>query len=92
MQRFLRFPGWKAKAMTLSYDDAVIFDKRLISIMQKHGLKGTFNVNGGMLSHDFYRRMDKDEALALYQNSGMEVAMHGLDHAFLAGSTGADIM
>ena len=92
MQRFLRFPGWKAKAMTLSYDDAVIFDRRLISIMQKHGLKGTFNVNGGMLSHDFYRRMDKDEALALYQNSGMEVAMHGLDHAFLAGSTGADIM
>ena len=26
MQKFMRFPGWKTKAMTLSYDDAVIFD------------------------------------------------------------------
>ena len=92
MQRFMRFPGWKAKAMTLSYDDAVVFDKRLIAVMKQYGLKGTFNVNAGMLSHDFYRRMDKDEALELYQHSGMEVAMHGFDHAFLGGSTGADII
>ncbi len=92
MQKFMRFPGWKAKAMTLSYDDAVIFDKRLIGVMRKYGLKGTFNVNGGMLSHDFYRRMNKEEALALYKDSGMEVAMHGLDHAFLGGSTGADVL
>jgi hypothetical protein len=92
MQKFMRFPEWKTKAMTLSYDDAVIFDERLIAIMQKYGLKGTFNVNGGMLSSKFYRRMDKEQAIALYKNSGMEVAMHGLDHAFLEGSTGADIV
>ena len=92
MQRFMRFPGFKSKAVTLSYDDAVIFDERLIAIMQKYGLKGTFNVNGGMLSSKFYRRMDKEQAIALYKNSGMEVAMHGLDHAFLEGSTGADIV
>lgn len=92
MQRFMRFPGWKAKAMTLSYDDAVVFDKRLVSIMQTYGLKGTFNVNGGMLSDKFYRRMNEADAVELYKNSGMEVAMHGLDHAFLGGCTGADIL
>ena len=92
MQRFVRFPGWKAKAMTFSYDDAVIFDERLIKLLRKYGFKGTFNVNGGMLSHEFYRRMNKEEAVALYQGSGMEVAMHGLDHAFLGGSTGADVL
>ncbi len=92
MQKFMRFPGWKAKAMTLSYDDAVIFDGRLIEIMQKYGLKGTFNVNGGMMSEKFYRRMNENDALALYENSGMEVAMHGYDHAFLPGCSGADIL
>jgi peptidoglycan/xylan/chitin deacetylase (PgdA/CDA1 family) len=92
MQKFMRFPEWKTKAMTLSYDDAVIFDERLIAIMQKYGLKGTFNVNGGMLDEKFYRRMGLEQAVALYKNSGMEVAMHGLDHAFLEGSTGADIL
>ena len=92
MQRFMRFPGFKAKAMTFSYDDAVIFDERLIEIMRRYGLKGTFNVNAGMLSKDFYRRMSKDEAVKLYEESGMEVAMHGYMHEFLAGSTGADII
>ena len=92
MQKFMRFPMWKTKAMTLSYDDAVIFDERLVGIMQKYGLKGTFNVNGGMLDEKFYRRMGLEQAVKLYENSGMEVAMHGLDHAFLQGSTGADIL
>lgn len=92
MQRFMRFPDWKAKAVTLSYDDAVIFDEKLIGIMQKYGLKGTFNVNGGRMSERFYRRMNEADAVKLYQDSGMEVAMHGLDHAFLGGSTGADIL
>lgn len=92
MQKFMRFPGFKAKAMTLSYDDAVIFDERLIDVMKKYGLKGTFNVNGGMMSEKFYRRMDEKDAVTLYKNAGMEVAMHGLDHAFLEGCTGADIV
>ena len=92
MQRFMRFPQWKAKAMTLSYDDAVVFDKRLVEIMTRYGLKGTFNINGGMMSERFYRRMNEADALALYHAAGMEVALHGLDHAFLGGGTGADIL
>ena len=92
MQKFMRFPNWKAKAMTLSYDDAVIFDEKLIEIMQKYGLKGTFNVNGGMMSEKFYRRLSEEKAVDLYKKSGMEVAMHGFEHAFLNGCTGADII
>lgn len=92
MQKFMRFPGWKAKAITLSYDDAVIFDERLIDIMRQYGLKGTFNVNGGMMDEKCYRRMGEAQAVSLYKNSGMEVAMHGFEHAFLSGCTGADIL
>ena len=92
MQRFMRFPNWKAKAVTLSYDDAVVFDERLIAVMQKYGLRGTFNVNGGQMDGTHYRRMDEARAVNLYRNANMEVAMHGFDHAFLHGSTGADII
>ena len=42
---YLRFPDGKPKALTFSYDDGVETDKRLIEIFQKHGLKGTFNIN-----------------------------------------------
>lgn len=42
---FMRFPGGKKKALTLSYDDGVEQDIRLIDIMKKNGLKGTFNLN-----------------------------------------------
>ena len=41
----LQFPGGKSKALTLSYDDGVRQDKRLLQIMKQHGLKGTFNIN-----------------------------------------------
>ena len=44
---FMRFPGGKSKALTLSYDDGVRQDRRLIEIMKKNGLKGTFNISSG---------------------------------------------
>ena len=42
---FMRFPDFKEKALTLSYDDGVFQDRKLIEIMSAHGLKGTFNIN-----------------------------------------------
>lgn len=88
---FMRFPGGKAKALTLSYDDGVEQDIRLIEIMKKHGLKGTFNINSGLYAAEgtvykeghIHRRMTKKMVEAVYQNSGMEVAVHGLTHPFL---------
>ena len=44
----MRFPGGLAKAVTLSYDDGVFEDIRLVDIMKGKGLKGTFNINGGL--------------------------------------------
>ena len=45
MYRFLRFPDFRYKAVTLSYDDGVVFDKKLIQILDEYGLKCTFNLN-----------------------------------------------
>ena len=43
----IRFPEGKTKAFTMSYDDGVVQDKRLIALMRSHGVKGTFNLNSG---------------------------------------------
>lgn len=87
----MRFPGGRNKALTLSYDDNVEQDVRLIEIMKKNGLKGTFNVNSGEYSEEgtvfeaghIHRRMTKAAAHKLYAGSGMEIAVHGLTHPFL---------
>ena len=87
MNKYVRFPGFKFKTLTLSYDDGDRQDKRLISIMQKHGLKGTFNINGGLFGDKYEGvekgRMTKQETLDLYLSSDMEVAIHGYRHLSL---------
>ncbi|MBO7292417.1 MAG: polysaccharide deacetylase family protein [Clostridia bacterium] len=84
---YIRFPDFRRKALTLSYDDGMRQDKRLIAIMKQHGLKGTFNINGGVFGSQYdgqeVGRMTKEEALALYIPSGMEVAVHGYKHLSL---------
>ena len=65
MYAFLRFPGFKKKAFTLSYDDGVIFDKRLIEIFNENGLKATFNLNSGHFGEG--RRLSLEEAVELYK-------------------------
>ena len=80
----LLFPNFKTKALTFSYDDNVVFDKRFIEIMLKYGLKGTFNVNSGLFATESGgRKLTIDEAIALYLPSGMEVAVHGVQHLTL---------
>lgn len=88
---FMRFPGGKKKALTLSYDDGVEQDIRLIDIMKKNGLKGTFNLNSGLYAEEgtvyepgrIHRRLTREQATKVYGSSGMEVAVHGLTHPFL---------
>ncbi len=83
------FKDGKRKALTLSYDDGVVQDARLIEILNKHGIKATFNINSGCyLAEDavrerFYGRMKLSEAKALYIGSGHEVAVHAYTHPFL---------
>lgn len=89
---YMRFPGGLPKALTLSYDDGVEDDIRLIKLMKKHGLKGTFNINSGMYPPEGHvwpedylcRRLPKSVAIPLYTQSGMEVAVHTVNHPAIA--------
>lgn len=86
---YMKLKDGKSKVLTFSYDDGRTQDVRLIGLMDKYGLKGTFNINTGMYTpedparQDGDRRMMLSEAQALYKNSGHEVAVHGLTHPFL---------
>ena len=84
----LLFPNGLSKALTLSYDDGVEQDARLIEIMNKYGLKGTFNLSGGLFAPEgtvypegqIHRRMSKSAAYDLYHNCGHEIALHAYTH------------
>ena len=81
---FMRWPKFRRKALTLSYDDGVVYDERLIQIMDKYGLKGTFNLNSGFFAEKKGGlRLTKEEAYNLYANSKHEVAAHGVKHLSL---------
>lgn len=78
----------KKKAITFSFDDGVTQDVRLIEILNKYGLKATFNlnssllglpgrldVNGTPINHTKLRACD---VVRIYD--GHEVAVHTLTH------------
>lgn len=94
----MRLKDGKLKVLTLSYDDGVVQDQRLINIMNKYGLKGTFNINSGQyLPEDavrdkLYGRMKLSEAKELYLSSGQEIAVHGFNHPFLERLDSAEII
>lgn len=81
------FPEGKQKALTLSYDDGVVQDRRLVGILDAHGIKSTFNINASLYykgDRDPARgRMTKPSTLALFKDSGHEVAIHGYTHPHL---------
>ncbi len=83
----MRLKDGKKKVLTLSYDDGVIQDKRLVEILDKNGLKCTFNINTGRYSEGKedpdWGTMTKESAIKLFKNSGHEVAVHTLTHPFL---------
>ena len=86
MQKFLfmRFPEGRSKALTFSYDDGVKQDIRLIEILNKYNMKGTFNLNGGLYAKDEAgRRMTRSQIDALFADGRHEVAVHSYSHPFL---------
>ena len=85
MRKYLRFPGFKPKALTLSYDDGQGADRKLVEIMVKYGIKGTFNLCSGIMERDKgSNRVGVEEAKDLYLKNGMEIAVHGDTHGFWA--------
>ena len=96
----LRFPDGLAKAVTLSYDDGVSEDVRLIDIMKQNRLKGTFNVNTAYYpSPDFAypsevqwgRRLTEACATSLYSQDGIEPAIHGHTHPVFSSMPPAQV-
>ena len=83
MEPYFRFPGFLSKACTLSYDDGVRDDVKLIEIMRKYGLKGTFNLNSVGLQSGAANKLTPDEIKALYGDD-TEIALHGYQHLSLA--------
>ncbi len=81
----LLFPGGKNKAFTLSYDDGVVQDRRLVELFDYHHAKCTFNLNYGVLGLKRNEKdvdistVDKNEVEELYRNH--EVGGHGLYHS-----------
>ncbi|MCQ2432344.1 MAG: polysaccharide deacetylase family protein [Clostridia bacterium] len=90
----MRFPGGLSKALTLSYDDGVAQDIRLVGIMAKHGLKGTFNINTGTIAKKDAvggGRMSDAQLIPLYRDSGNEVAVHTYTHPHLEAMSAVQI-
>lgn len=75
--RFLRFPGGKAKAVTLSYDDGCTADIKLAEVLDKYGIKCTFNLNSTRVLAG--KDLTVEDANRLMAN-GHEVAVHGKNH------------
>ncbi len=91
MSTFYRFPNGLRKALTLSYDDGVEQDIRLMEILDKHGVRCTFNLNSGCWAKEgtvypagqVHRRLSASQAAKVYANPNHEVAAHCLTHASL---------
>ena len=82
---FLRWQNFKRKAVTLSYDDGPKFDETLIEILNRYGLKCTFNLNSGYIpDKEGEWRMSKAKIQALIANSAHEIAVHGVRHLSLS--------
>jgi peptidoglycan-N-acetylglucosamine deacetylase len=80
------WPHGKAGALTSSWDDGTIHDRRLVSIYNRSGLKGTWNLNSGMLGltaaqSGWKDYIDAAEVKDLY--AGHEVACHTVRHPLL---------
>ncbi len=87
MKIYVCFPEGKAKALTMSYDDGKVTDERLVEIFNKNGIRGTFNLNYGIMTTEgAYAvkspRLKPDREKTLY--AGHEIATHTFTHPTIA--------
>lgn len=73
---YFTFPGGARRAVTLSFDDGTVHDRRLVAAFNAHGLKGTFNLVPGRFGRDGV--IPREEVASLY--AGHEIASHGWLH------------
>ena len=77
-----------AKYFLLSFDDGTVYDKRFVDLLNRYGIKGTFNLNSGLEDFVWYyedrfpvRRQILSETVEQYR--GHEIASHSLHHHWL---------
>ena len=90
----------KKKILTFSYDDAVTQDQRLIAMLDKYGLKCTFNINADLLGKAgslvregvtvAHVKPRAEEIRAIYE--GHEIAGHSLTHPNLCKLDDAEVV
>lgn len=83
----LLFPGGKTKAFVFSTDDGPVQDRRLVALLNKYHLKGTFHLNSNKLNTPNY--LQKEELKSLFK--GHEVSVHTANHPGLSGLPPAEI-
>jgi hypothetical protein len=93
------YPNGKRKAFVLTYDDGVLQDVRLVLLLNKYGLKGTFNLNSLLMEREFEWHHEKIGAvrrlpcaIAAHLYEGHEVASHSCTHPDLSGMSREAIM
>lgn len=64
------------KYLVLSFDDNTVHDRKVVALLNKYRLKGTFYINSGNLNKDGF--VTKEEIEELYK--GHEVASHTVNH------------
>lgn len=93
------YPFGKAKAFNITYDDGVLQDVKFVELLNKYNLKGTFNLNSGLMENEFewihesgcvVKRLNKEKVLSLY--TGHEIASHTLTHTYLEGKSEPEIL
>ncbi len=84
------YPNGKWKAFNITYDDGVMQDLRFVELMNRYGLKGTFNLNSELMKIRFawthpngmeVKRLDADTVRWLYR--GHEIASHTRTHPYM---------
>ena len=84
------YPGGKKKAFNITYDDGVLQDVRFVAMLNKYGIKGTFNLNSELMKNEFswihpngmqVKRLSVENVKHLYD--GHEVASHTLTHPYM---------
>jgi peptidoglycan/xylan/chitin deacetylase (PgdA/CDA1 family) len=87
----IRFDCWKdgkKRALTMSYDDGVLQDRRLVEIFNKYGIRGSFHLNSGLLDRE--STVSAAEVATLY--AGHEVSAHSLTHPHLPEQNDEEII
>ncbi len=79
------FPGGKHKVLTMSYDDGRDYDRQLVDIFNRYGIKGTFHINSGLADSNRFPgegRIHLKEMAEVY--AGHEVSCHTVLHPTIA--------